>query len=54
MLAVKNYKAKVLAEGTEARYLIQSNNFFGMAERWREFLTTTSPDPGDPFARIFT
>ena len=37
-LAVQNYRGKVEDEGTEARYLIQSNNFFGKAERWREYL----------------
>ena len=42
-LAVQNYRGKVEAEGTEARYLIQSNNFFGKAERWKEFL---EPIPG--------
>jgi len=54
LLAVKNYKAIVEAEGTKPKYILQSNNFFGEAERWREYLTTTTPEPGDPFARNFT
>jgi phage replication O-like protein O len=52
-LAIQNYRGKIEAEGTEARYLIQSNNFFGRAERWREYLTTTRPDPENPFAKNF-
>jgi len=52
-LAVQNYRGKVEAEGTEARYLIQSNNFFGRAERWKEFLepiarTSSKPPSGYP------
>jgi phage replication O-like protein O len=38
MLAVKNNRAKIEAEETEPRYMIQSNNFFGKAERWKDFL----------------
>jgi phage replication O-like protein O len=45
-LAVDRYRAKIKAEGTEPRYMIQSNNFFGKSERWKEFLEPTSePSP---------
>lgn len=37
-LVVQNYQKTIKAKGTEPEYQIQSNNFFGKAERWREFL----------------
>jgi phage replication O-like protein O len=37
-LVIQNYRKTIEAEGTERKYIIQSNNFFGQAERWREFL----------------
>lgn len=36
--AVENYKASIQSRGTESNFIIQSNNFFGLAERYKEFL----------------
>jgi len=35
---IQNYQKHLEAEGTEKKFIIQSNNFFGLAERWREYL----------------
>jgi phage replication O-like protein O len=55
LLAIKNYRAKILAKGTDPEYQIQSNNFFGKAARWKGYLTTTSgTDQESPFASNFS
>ena len=35
---IQNYRKHLEIEGTELKYQIQSNNFFGKAERWKEFI----------------
>ncbi|MBA4395642.1 MAG: hypothetical protein C0407_18985 [Desulfobacca sp.] len=35
---IQNYRKNIETEGTEKKFIIQSNNFFGEAERWREYL----------------
>jgi len=44
---IENYRKHLATEGTELKYQIQSNNFFGKAERWREYLQ-------DPRAQVST
>jgi len=44
---IRNYQKHLEAEGTEKKFIIQSNNFFGLAERWRESLQ-------DPRAQVST
>ena len=36
--AQDNYRAFIEREQTESQYIIQSNNFFGQKQRWREFI----------------
>jgi phage replication O-like protein O len=37
-LIIQNYQKIIEAKGTGRDYIIQSNNFFGQDERWKEFL----------------
>jgi len=51
---VENYRHQIEDDGTQRKYIIFPNNFFGEAERWREFITTTTrSEPESPFARNF-
>jgi phage replication O-like protein O len=52
--AVENYRHQVEADGTPPKFIIKSHNFFGEAERWREFIATTRSEPESPFARHYT
>jgi len=44
---ISNYKAYIEQEGKKRRYVIQSNNFFGEAERYKEFLHYERPKSWD-------
>lgn len=44
---INNYKAYIEQEGTERRYVIQSNNFWGKAERYKEFINYEKPKRWD-------
>ena len=42
-MVVQNYRKTIEAKGTEPDFQIQSNNFFGKAERYKEFLQSPLP-----------
>lgn len=43
LAAVERYSAKCAKNKTEEQYRVQANNFFGMAERFRDYLTDEVP-----------
>jgi DNA-binding transcriptional regulator GbsR (MarR family) len=46
--AVDNYKASIQRKGTKEDYIIQSNNFFGRAERYKEYLDAVEENKVNP------
>jgi len=45
---IENYRKTIETEGTEKKFIIQSNNFFGQAERWREHLAPMNEGGATP------
>ena len=49
--AIENYKAQIEQKGTGRDYVIQSNNFFGKAARYKEFIEMTEQKEVSPIER---
>jgi hypothetical protein len=45
---VDNYKASIQRKGTKEDFIIQSNNFFGRAERYKEYLDAAEENKVNP------
>jgi len=39
--AVSNYNSQIKKEGTEKKYILQSNNFFGQQSRYKDYLSSS-------------
>ena len=46
--AVENYKASIQSKKTDREYVIQSNNFFGKAERYKGYLNAAEDNKANP------